>query len=109
MEEGMRDLKIPAPKVEVGDDFVRTKLYWYPNLNAWKKEDKIRTCYLATCYNYVNEVEVSNAVLRERFDVEEKNKSIVSRIIKDTMDAGMIKLEDENAVTKMRRYVPYWA
>jgi len=109
MEEGLRDLKIPAPKVESDDGFVRTKLYWYPSLNCWKKEDKIRTCYLATCYNYVNEIEVSNAILRERFGVEEKNKATVSRIIKDATDAGMIKLEDENAVTKMRRYIPYWA
>ena len=109
MEESMSELKIPAPKVESADDFVRTKLYWYPSLNCWKKEDKIRTCYLATCYNHVNEIEVSNSVLRERFGVEEKNKSMVSRIINDTMGAGMIKLEDASAATKMRRYVPYWA
>ena len=69
MEESMGDLKIPAPKVESSDDFVRTKLYWYSSLNCWKKEDKIRTCYLATCYNYVNETDVSNALLRERFGV----------------------------------------
>ncbi len=40
---------------------------------------------------------------------EEKNKAIVSRIIKDTREAGYIKLSDENASPKMRRYVPYWA
>ena len=109
MEEGMRDLTIPAPKVETGDDFSRTKLYWYVNLAKWTKEDKIRTCYLYTCYCYVNEIEVSNAVLRERFGVEEKNKAIVSRIIKDTMLVNLIKLTDDNAAPKMRRYVPYWA
>ena len=109
MEEGMCELKIPAPKVETGDDFARTKLYWYPNLNNWKKDDKVRTCYLATCYYYINEIEVSNSVLRERFGVEEKNKAIISRIIKDTVQAGMLKLADESAAPKMRRYVPYWA
>lgn len=109
MEEGMRDLTIPAPKVETGDDFTRTKLYWYSNLNEWKKEDKIRTCYLYTCYCYVNEIEVANAVLRERFGVEEKNMAIVSRIIKSTIDVGLIKLADENAALKNRRYIPYWA
>lgn len=109
MEEGMSDLKIPAPKVETGDDFARTKLYWYPVLNRWTKEDKIRTCYLATCYCYVNEIPVSNSVLRERFGVEPQNKAIVSRIIKDTMEAGIIKLNDESAAPKMRRYIPYWA
>lgn len=109
IEEGMSELFIPAPKVETGEDFARIKLYWYDSLSAWSKEDKIRTCYLYTCYCYVNEIEVANAVLRERFNVDEKNKSMVSRIIKDTIDAGYIKLADENAAPKMRRYIPYWA
>lgn len=109
MEEGMSELRIPAPKVETGEDFARTKLYWYNSLNDWSREDKIRTCYLYTCYCYINEIEVANAVMRKRFGIEEKNKSIVSRIIKDTMEAGYIKLSDENAAPKMRRYVPYWA
>ena len=109
MEEGMSDLKIPAPKVETGDNFSRQKLYWYENLNEWTREDKIRTCYLSTCYNYINEIEVSNGVLRERFGIEDKNKALMSRIIKDTMDEGLIKLVNENAAPKMRRYKPYWA
>jgi hypothetical protein len=72
-------------------------------------DDKIRTCYIASCYYYVNEIEVSNSLLRERFGIEEKNKAMMSRIIKETMKAGKIKLFDENAATKMRRYIPYWA
>ena len=57
----------------------------------------------------MNETEVSNAVLRERFGVEEKNKAIVSRIIKDTIVKGLIKVEDETVGVMARRYVPYWA
>ena len=73
------------------------------------KEDKIRTCYFVTCYYYVNEIPVANAVLRERFGVEAENKATVSRIIKDTVDSGLIKLVDESDATKLRRYIPYWA
>jgi predicted HTH transcriptional regulator len=109
IEEGMRDLLIPAPKVETGEDFTRTKLYWYGKLNDWTKEDKIRTCYLYTCYCYVNEIEVANAVLRDRFGIDAKNMAVASRIIKATMEAGLIKLSDGNASLKNRRYVPYWA
>lgn len=109
MEEGMGELRIPAPKVETAEDFCRIKLYWYKSLNDWSKEEKVRTCYLATCYFYVNEIEVSNAVLRNRFGVEEKNKAIISRIIKETVNAGFIKLADPNAAPKLRRYIPYWA
>ncbi|MBR4058483.1 MAG: hypothetical protein IKK03_01415 [Lachnospiraceae bacterium] len=109
LKEGMHELTIPAPKVETGDDFARIKIYWYANLSEWSKEDKIRTCYLYSCYCYVNEIEVSNAVLRERFGVDEKNKAIVSRIIKDTIAKGLIKIEDETVGVRARRYVPYWA
>ena len=73
------------------------------------KEDRIRTCYLYTCCCYINEIEVSNSILRDRFGVEEKNKSIVSRIIKETLNSKFIKRSDESASPKMQRYIPYWA
>ncbi|MBR5337527.1 MAG: putative DNA binding domain-containing protein [Lachnospiraceae bacterium] len=109
MEEGMRDWKIPAPKVETGEDFCRTMLYWHGSLSKWTKEEKTRTCYIYVCYCYVNGIEVSNAILRERFGITEVNKAMVSRIIKDTVEAGKIKLKDPHAADKMRRYIPYWA
>lgn len=109
MEEGMRDWKIPAPKVETGEDFCRTMLFWHKSLTDWSKEEKIRTCYIYICYCYVNGIEVSNAVLRDRFGITETNKAMASRIIKDTVEAGKIKLRDPSAAVKMRRYVPYWA
>jgi hypothetical protein len=49
------------------------------------------------------------SVLKSSSKVGKKNKAIVSRIIKDTLDAGLLKLSDENAAPKMRRYIPYWA
>lgn len=39
----------------------------------------------------------------------EKNSSIVSRIIKDTIEAGQIRCYDETVGTKARKYVPSWA
>lgn len=109
IEEGMNELKIPTPKVETGEDFTRTKLYWYSDLKEWSKEDRIRTCYLYTCYCYINDIEVSNTILRERFGVGESRKSFISKIINTTLEAGYIKLADKNAAIKMRRYIPYWA
>jgi len=76
---------IPAPKVETTEDFCRTMLYWHESLSEWSKEEKIRTCY-------VNGIDASNATLRERFGVEERNKAVISRIIKDTVEKGYIRL-----------------
>ena len=109
MEEGMRDWKIPAPKVETGEDFCHTMFFWHESLSKWTKEEKIRTCYLYVCYCYVNGDEVSNTTIRGRFGIAESNKAMASRIIKDTIEAGKIKLKDPNAAVKMRKYVPYWA
>ncbi|MBE5861473.1 MAG: hypothetical protein E7295_01320 [Lachnospiraceae bacterium] len=81
----MRDWMIPAPKVETTEDFCRTMLYWHESLSEWSKEEKIRTCY-------VNGIDASNATLRERFGVEERNKAVISRIIKDTVEKGYIRL-----------------
>ena len=109
MEEGMRDWKIPAPKVENGEDYCRTIFCWHDALSKWSKEEKVRTCYLYVCYCYVNGIEVSNSVLRERFGISEANKAMASRIIKDTIAAEKIKLKDPDVVANMRRYVPYGA
>ena len=109
IEEGMRDWKIPAPKVETAEDFCRTKFYWHDALSEWSKEEKIRTCYIYVCYCYVNGIEVSNTVLRERFGIEEKNKAIVSRVIKETVEKGYIRLFDESTAPRYYRYIPYWA
>ena len=41
--------------------------------------------------------------------VKQNRKSLVSKIISNSIEAGYIKLSDENAAVKMRRYIPYWA
>lgn len=109
IEEGMEEMKIPAPKVETGSDFCRTIIYSYPSEGKWTKDDRIRTCYLATCYNYVNKIPVTNSVLRDRFGIDSRNKATMSRIINDTCNADYIKLVDPEAAPRSRKYVPYWA
>ena len=53
---------------------------------------------------------MSNQTLRERFKIKEENYSIASRIMRDTLDAGFIKLENpDNKSKKYTTYVPFWA
>jgi len=52
--------------------------------------------------------QLSNASLRERFGVEEKNKAAVSRYIREAVEVGMIKPLDATAARKLTKYVPYW-
>ena len=47
---------------------------------------------------------MTNQSLRERFNIDKKNYSTVSRIIKETVDQKLI-VEYENS----RMYIPVWA
>lgn len=100
---------MPAPLFEIPDGFTRSVLFAYKELKHKDKADRIRSCYLHACLKYVNRSFLTNASLRGRWGVEEKNKAIVSRYIREAIENGAIKPYDEDAAKKMMKYVPYWA
>jgi predicted HTH transcriptional regulator len=74
------------------------------------KRDRVRACYQHACLKYVMNEKMTNSTLRERFKISDENAAMVSRIIKDTYDAGFIKEDDpENKSRKYIRYIPIWA
>ena len=73
------------------------------------KGDKLRAAYLHACLRYVERDFMSNTSLRKRFGIEEKNSAIASRIIKDTLEAGLIVPFDEESSRKYMKYIPIWA
>jgi len=101
--------QLPAPLFEVPEGFTRVVLFAHKPLIAMDKAERVRACYLHACLKYVSREFLTNASLRERFGVEEKNKAAVSRYIREAVDAGVIKPFDEDAVRKLMKYVPFWA
>jgi predicted HTH transcriptional regulator len=73
------------------------------------KADRIRASYLHVCLKRVMRDYLTNASMREKFGIEERNKATVSRYIREAVEAGMIKPFDEAAARKMMNYVPLWA
>ncbi len=101
--------QLPAPLFEVPPGFTRVVLFAHRALKNMDKVDRIRTCYLHACLKRVTRDYLTNASLRERFGVEERNKATVSRYIREAVEAGMIRPFDEDAARKLMKYVPYWA
>ena len=66
-------------------------------------------CYQHCVLKHVNRKPMINATLRERFGIEAKNSSQISRIIKDALSKKLIKLYDPEAGPRLRRYIPCWA
>jgi predicted HTH transcriptional regulator len=53
---------------------------------------------------------MTNQSLRERFDISEAKSHLASRIIRDTLNVGIVRLDDPESTSKRySRYVPYWA
>lgn len=101
--------QLPAPYFEVPKGYMRVVLFAHKPLSKMDRADRIRACYLHACLKWVMRDYLTNASLRNRFGVEEKNKAAVSRYIREAVEDGVIKLFDESASKKMMKYVPFWA
>ncbi len=101
--------QLPAPLfAEVGDN-TRASLLSPRPLTEMDQADRIRACYLHACLRLVQQSYMTNTSIRERFGIEKKNSATASRLIKEATEAGMIRLFDPEAATKLRKYVPFWA
>ncbi|OFZ86044.1 MAG: transcriptional regulator [Betaproteobacteria bacterium RBG_16_64_18] len=101
--------QLPAPIFEVPDGFTRTVLFAHCPLNKMDKADRVRAVYQHACLHYVTRVHVTNTSVRERFGIEPKNSAVASRLIREALEAGLIRLVNEDAADRLRAYVPHWA
>ena len=101
--------QLPAPDFQVTQEHTIAILYAPRPLNEMTKDDRIRACYQHACLQWVARMELTNASLRKRFGISEANAALASRIIGETVEAGLIKLSDpENRSRRHARYVPFW-
>ncbi|MDO8511966.1 MAG: putative DNA binding domain-containing protein [bacterium] len=96
--------QLPAPSFEKYDDFTKVTLYAHKDLKEMTLDDKVRACFQHCVLKYIEKSRMTNATLRERLSIGEKNYPTASIIIKATIEKGFIK-ESE----KQKEYVPNWA
>jgi len=101
--------QLPAPLFEVPEGFTRAVLFSHRPLAKMDKADRLRACYLHACLRYVTRKPMTNASIRQRFGISEKNASTASRLLGEAVDAGLIVIQDPEAGTRIRSYLPFWA
>jgi predicted HTH transcriptional regulator len=101
--------QLPAPLFEKPEGFTRTVLFAHKPLAEMDKADRIRACYLHACLRYVTRQPMTNTSVRERFGIAEKNASVASRLLNEAVETGRIVVEDPEAGTRVRSYLPFWA
>ncbi len=107
--EAIEGMHLPAAKFTTGESYTRVTLFPEKNLKDMTKQEKIDACYQHACLMYEDNVAINNQSLRDRFKLDRRQSSVVSRIISDTVEAGKIKLANEDITSrKYATYVPFY-
>ena len=101
--------QLPAPEIEIYNDHTKVILFAHKEYAQMSKEDRYRACYLHACLKRVNRDYMTNASLRERFNVDKKNSSMVSRLLSETCALGLVYVSPDSTSDKNRKYLPFWA
>jgi predicted HTH transcriptional regulator len=101
--------QLPAPEFVVTDRHTKAILFAPRSLNEMDQKDRVRACYQHACLCDVSNEHMTNSSLRERLGVDQKNYATVSRIIRDTIDEGLVRPIDPNTSKRYMKYVPFWA
>ncbi len=100
---------LPAPLFETPPNFTRVVLFARKSLTDMDKKERERACYLHACLKYVQRESMTNKSIRERFGIDEKNRTIASRLIGEVVKAGFVAVRLPEAPPQYREYVPFWA
>jgi len=101
--------QLPAPDFTTTAAHTKSTLFAYRPLARMDKNDRIRACYQHAVLCVVSNDRMTNASLRKRFSIKDKNYSVASRIIRETIDEKLVKPYDpDNKSGKHISYVPFW-
>src|SRR5947209_18766064 len=108
--DSVEHFQLPAPDFRVSETHTTVVLFAQKAFDEMDRNDKVRACYQHCCLRYVMGEKMTNQSLRERFKLGGAKADQVSRIIRETVNAGQIKPDDpENASKRYSKYVPFWA
>ena len=100
--------QLPPLRFQVQENRTTVTVFSYRKFAEIDKEERIRACYQHACLRYVSNEKMNNQSLRARLGIEDKNYPMASRIIKDTLEAKLIKEESLDGASR-HNYIPYWA
>ena len=100
---------LPAPRIDLYEENTKVTLYAEMPFTNLAPEDKLWACYLHACVKQVQDEQLTNTSLRERFGLKPSSSGSVSRLIKEAVSLKLIKPLDPDTAPRYMRYIPYWA
>ena len=102
-------MQLPAPKITLYEENMKVTLFSENSFSNLSAEDKLWSCYLHACIKQVSGEFLTNSSLRERFGLKESSSASISRLIKDAVNAKLIKPLDSKTAPRYMKYIPIWA
>lgn len=100
---------LPAPKIDLYSDSTKVSLFSEKAYSNISPEDKMWACYLHACIKHVQGEYLTNSSLRRRFGLKDSSSGSISRLIKDTVELGLIKPLEPDTAPRYMKYLPVWA
>jgi ATP-dependent DNA helicase RecG len=107
--EAIESAHLPALNFTVPPGFTRVFIYGQRRFAELDTKQRIQACYQHACLCFVQGRRMTNASLRERLQIDDASAAQASRLIRDAVQAGFLKLFDPEARRKNASYVPIWA
>jgi ATP-dependent DNA helicase RecG len=99
---------LPPPLFQEVENSTVVTVFGERSFAAMSKEERIRACYQHASLRFEANEPMSNASLRARFGLSEKQSTTVSAVIKDTIEAHLIRPLAEDQSNRFARYVPFY-
>ncbi|MFZ1772426.1 MAG: RNA-binding domain-containing protein [Rhizobiaceae bacterium] len=92
----------------VNNSYVVT-MFKTTEFGSMSRDDRIRACYQHSVLRHLDTNPMNNSSLRARMNLKDSQSSQVSNVIKDALEAGLIKPLEPNQGYRIAKYLPYWA
>ena len=102
--------QLPAPGFHTGYCSTVVTIHGFKDFKEMDRRERIRACYQHCALKWVTSQRMTNSSLRERFGLYKNKSAAVSQIIATTVDASLMKLDEQGSVSRrFARYIPFWA
>lgn len=99
--------QLPPPDFRTEAEAVRVVFFAPRRFAEMTPEERVRACYQHAALKYESGQRMTNATLRDRLGIDSHNASQASVIIRQTLDADLVRPADPEH--PRAGYVPFWA
>ena len=100
---------LTAPRIVLFDESTKVIIYSHIDFSKMSVEDKLWSCYMHACVQYLQDDFMNNSSLRQRYNAPDTMTGSISRLIKQAVEKGLIKPFDSSTAPRYMRYIPFWA